>query len=79
MNINASKVINIQIMLHRFCIEMQCLYLWFLLQQVQSLKMMVRWLLGLKSNANNSGTSTLRLLHTLMLHEGDLMEHGQIK
>jgi len=40
---------------------------------------MVRWLLGLKSNSGNSGTSTLRLLNTLILHDGDLMERGAIK
>lgn len=40
---------------------------------------MVRWLIGLKSNSGNSGTSTLRLLNTLILHDGDLMERGAIK
>ena len=47
--------------------------------QLQGLKMMVRWLLGLKSNSGNSGTSTLRLLTTLILHDGDLMERGAVK
>jgi len=47
--------------------------------QLQGLKLMVRWLLGLKSNSGNSGTSTLRLLNTLILHDGDLMERGAIK
>jgi hypothetical protein len=43
------------------------------------MKMLVRWLEGLQSNANNSGTSTLRLLYTVIIHEGDLMEKGMIK
>ena len=47
--------------------------------QLQALKMMTRWLLGVKSDANKSATSTLRLLYTLVLHEGDLMEKGRIK
>lgn len=47
--------------------------------QVQALKMMVRWLLGVKSNSASSGTSTLRLLYTMVLHEGDLMEKDKIK
>ena len=47
--------------------------------QVLALKLMMRWLLGLKSNENSSGTSTLRLFYTIIVHEGDLMERGQIK
>jgi sister-chromatid-cohesion protein PDS5 len=43
------------------------------------MKLLVRWLLGLKSNTNNSATSTLRLLYTVIIHEGDLMEKGMIK
>ena len=43
------------------------------------MKLLVRWLLGLKSNANNSATSTLRLLYTVIIHEGDLMEHHHLK
>lgn len=46
--------------------------------QLQALKMMTRWLLGVKSDDNKSATSTLRLLYTLVLHEGDLMEKGRI-
>ncbi|XP_071087825.1 sister chromatid cohesion protein PDS5 homolog B-like [Haliotis cracherodii] len=46
--------------------------------KVQAMKLLVRWLQGLKSNQNNSGTSTLRLLYTVIIHEGDLMEHGRI-
>ena len=40
---------------------------------------MMRWLLGIKSNEHSSGTSTLRLLYTIIVHEGDLMERGLIK
>ncbi len=47
--------------------------------QIQAMKMMVRWLLGIRSNQGNSATSTLRLLHTMIQHEGDLMERGNIK
>ena len=43
------------------------------------MKLLVRWLLGLKSNSNNSATSTLRLLYTVIIHEGDLMEHRRLK
>ncbi|XP_025084821.1 sister chromatid cohesion protein PDS5 homolog A-like [Pomacea canaliculata] len=46
--------------------------------KVQAMKLLVRWLLGLKNNTNNSGTSTLRLLYTVIIHEGDLMEQGRI-
>ena len=47
--------------------------------QLQAMKLLMRWLLGLKNNTNNSGTSTLRLLYTVIVHEGDLMERGKIK
>ena len=47
--------------------------------QVLALKLMMRWLLGIKSNEHSSGTSTLRLLYTIIVHEGDLMERGLIK
>lgn len=46
--------------------------------KIQAMKLLVRWLLGLKSNVNNSCTSTLRLLYTVIVHEGDLMEKGLI-
>lgn len=46
--------------------------------KVLAMKMLVRWLLGLRSNAGNSATSTLRLLYTVIIHEGDLMERGKI-
>lgn len=41
------------------------------------MKMIVRWLLGLK-NASQSAVSTLRLLTTVILHRGDLMEKGHV-
>lgn len=44
--------------------------------KVQAMKLLVRWLLGLKSNTSNSGTSTLRLLYVVIIHDGDLMENG---
>ncbi|XP_029643842.1 sister chromatid cohesion protein PDS5 homolog B isoform X1 [Octopus sinensis] len=46
--------------------------------KVLAMKMLVRWLLGLRNNAGNSATSTLRLLYTVIIHEGDLMERGKI-
>lgn len=46
--------------------------------KIQAMKLLVRWLLGMKVNTNNSVTSTLRLLYTVIIHEGDLMEHGKI-
>ncbi|KAH3839436.1 hypothetical protein DPMN_112867, partial [Dreissena polymorpha] len=46
--------------------------------KLQAMKLLMRWLLGLKSNINNCCTSTLRLLYTVIVHEGDLMEKGLI-
>ncbi|KAL4230738.1 Sister chromatid cohesion protein PDS5 A [Mactra antiquata] len=46
--------------------------------KIQAMKLLMRWLLGLKSNVNNSCTSTLRLFYTVIVHEGDLMEKGLI-
>ncbi|KAJ8298337.1 hypothetical protein KUTeg_024868 [Tegillarca granosa] len=46
--------------------------------KLQAMKLLVRWLMGLKSNVNNSGTSTIRLLYTVIIHEGDLMEKNCI-
>lgn len=46
---------------------------------MQALKMMVRWLLGQGEKDIKSATSTLRLLHTMISHDGDLMERGKIK
>jgi len=44
--------------------------------KMMAMKLLVRWLLGVKSNTSSSGTSTLRLLYTVILHDGDLMENG---
>ncbi|NXU32815.1 PDS5B protein, partial [Thalassarche chlororhynchos] len=46
--------------------------------QIQAIKMMVRWLLGMKNNHSKSGTSTLRLLTTILHSDGDLTEQGKI-
>lgn len=45
--------------------------------KIEGMKMIVRWLLGLK-NASQSAVSTLRLLTTVILHRGDLMEKGHV-
>lgn len=45
--------------------------------KVEGMKMIVRWLLGLKT-ASQSAMSTLRLLTTVILHRGDLMEKGHV-
>lgn len=47
--------------------------------QIQAIKMMVRWLLGMKNNHSKSGTSTLRLLTTILHSDGDLTEQGKIR
>lgn len=41
------------------------------------MKMMVRWLVGLKTAAS-SASSTLRLLVTVISHNGDLMEKEHV-
>lgn len=41
--------------------------------------MMVRWLQGKQSDKSNIATSTLRLLFTVIKHDGDLMEKKKIK
>ncbi|XP_060231879.1 sister chromatid cohesion protein PDS5 homolog B isoform X2 [Meriones unguiculatus] len=46
--------------------------------KIQAIKMMVRWLLGMKNNHSKSGTSTLRLLTTILHSDGDLTEQGRI-
>lgn len=46
---------------------------------MQAIKMMVRWLLGMKNNHSKSGTSTLRLLTTILHSDGDLTEQGKIR
>lgn len=54
-------------------------YQLFFLLQIQAIKMMVRWLLGMKNNHSKSGTSTLRLLTTILHSDGDLTEQGKIR
>ncbi|KAJ7396749.1 Sister chromatid cohesion protein PDS5 B [Pitangus sulphuratus] len=49
------------------------------LVKIQAIKMMVRWLLGMKNNHSKSGTSTLRLLTTILHSDGDLTEQGKIR
>ena len=39
---------------------------------------MVRWLIGMGPSASTALVSTLRLLYTMVLHEGDLMEKGKV-
>ncbi|XP_077867919.1 sister chromatid cohesion protein PDS5 homolog A-B-like [Saccoglossus kowalevskii] len=47
--------------------------------KIRALKLLVRWLIGLKTNDQGSGTSTIRLLSTMIRNEGDLMERGKIR
>ena len=46
--------------------------------QLLCMKLMVHWLLGVKSNEHNSASSTLRLLYTMIVNKGDLMERGLV-
>ncbi|CAM9528228.1 sister chromatid cohesion protein PDS5 homolog B isoform X1 [Lampetra fluviatilis] len=46
--------------------------------KIQAIKLMVRWLLGMRNNQSKSGTSTLRLLSALIHSDGDLTEQGKI-
>ncbi|KAG8584945.1 hypothetical protein GDO81_004834 [Engystomops pustulosus] len=48
------------------------------LVKIQAIKMMVRWLVGMKNNHSKSGTSTLRLLTAILHADGDLTEHGKL-
>ncbi|CAN7975235.1 unnamed protein product, partial [Ixodes persulcatus] len=45
--------------------------------KVEGMKLMVRWLVGLKT-ASSSASSTLRLLVTVITHRGDLMEKEHV-
>ena len=49
-------------------------------QQMQSMKMMVRWLHAIQGteNAEKYCTSTLRMLNTVLATQGDLMEAKKI-
>uniref|UniRef100_A0A8C3AXF6 PDS5 cohesin associated factor A n=1 Tax=Cyclopterus lumpus TaxID=8103 RepID=A0A8C3AXF6_CYCLU len=44
------------------------------LAKVQAIKLLVRWLLGMKNNQSKSANSTLRLLSAMLVSEGDLTE-----
>uniref|UniRef100_A0A674MXM2 PDS5 cohesin associated factor A n=2 Tax=Tetraodontidae TaxID=31031 RepID=A0A674MXM2_TAKRU len=45
---------------------------------VQAIKLLVRWLLGMKNNQSKSANSTLRLLSAMLVSEGDLTEQKKI-
>lgn len=46
--------------------------------QIQGIKLMVRWLLGVKNNLSKSGNSTLRMLTAILSSDGDLTEQGKM-
>ncbi|KAI8502919.1 Sister chromatid cohesion protein PDS5 A [Branchiostoma belcheri] len=46
--------------------------------KIIALKLIVNWLLGMKSNENSSCTSTFRLLHAMIKNRGDLMQKGSV-
>ncbi|XP_069495098.1 sister chromatid cohesion protein PDS5 homolog B [Ambystoma mexicanum] len=48
------------------------------LLKIQAIKMMVRWLLGMKNNLSKSGNSTLKLLTAILHSDGDLTEQGKL-
>ncbi|XP_069487875.1 sister chromatid cohesion protein PDS5 homolog A isoform X2 [Ambystoma mexicanum] len=48
------------------------------LSKVQAIKLLVRWLLGMKNNQSKSANSTLRLLSAMLVSEGDLTEQKRI-
>jgi len=48
------------------------------LAKVQAIKLLVRWLLGMKNNQSKSANSTLRLLSAMLVSEGDLTEQRKI-
>lgn len=47
--------------------------------QIQGIKLMVRWLLGVKNNQSKSGNSTLRMLTAILHSDGDLTEQGRMR
>lgn len=51
----------------------------FLFPKVQAIKLLVRWLLGMKNNQSKSANSTLRLLSAMLVSEGDLTEQKKIR
>jgi len=50
-----------------------------LCKQMEGLKMIVRWLLGVKSSSASTVNPTLRLLYSMVLSEGDLTESKRIR
>ncbi|CAL8281101.1 unnamed protein product, partial [Arctogadus glacialis] len=46
--------------------------------KIQGIKLMVRWLLGVKNNQFKSGNSTLRMLTAILHSDGDLTEQGKM-
>uniref|UniRef100_A0A667XL22 PDS5 cohesin associated factor B n=1 Tax=Myripristis murdjan TaxID=586833 RepID=A0A667XL22_9TELE len=48
------------------------------LAKIQGIKLMVRWLLGVKNNQSKSGNSTLRMLTAILHSDGDLTEQGKM-
>lgn len=52
--------------------------LYLCVSQIQGLKLMVRWLLGVKNNQSKSGNSTLRMLTAILSSDGDLTEQGKM-
>lgn len=48
------------------------------LAKIQGIKLMVRWLLGVKNNQSKSGNSTLRMLTAILSSDGDLTEQGKM-
>ncbi|TNN54712.1 Sister chromatid cohesion protein PDS5 B [Liparis tanakae] len=48
------------------------------LAKIQGIKLMVRWLLGVKNNQSKSGNSTLRMLTAILHSDGDLTEQGRM-
>ncbi|XP_046718442.1 sister chromatid cohesion protein PDS5 homolog B isoform X2 [Silurus meridionalis] len=48
------------------------------LTKIQGIKLMVRWLLGVKNNQSKSGNSTLRMLTAILNSDGDLTEQAKM-
>lgn len=58
---------------------MLCVFINVCVLQVQAIKLLVRWLLGMKNNQSKSANSTLRLLSAMLVSEGDLTEQKKIR
>uniref|UniRef100_A0A8C1LDX2 PDS5 cohesin associated factor B n=1 Tax=Cyprinus carpio TaxID=7962 RepID=A0A8C1LDX2_CYPCA len=59
-------------------IKVYSVFLCLFVSQIQGLKLMVRWLLGVKNNQSKSGNSTLRMLTAILSSDGDLTEQGKM-